>query len=131
MQSASFQVRTSAREEILQITTEVERALASIAPGREGICTILTPHTSAALTINENADPDVRTDVVRALRAMIPQVRFAHGEGNSDSHLLSALIGASLSLPFRDGKLLLGRWQGIWLIELDGPRTREVSVHVP
>ena len=128
MQSATFSISTSAREDAVLVTRQVEEALASMAPGAEGICTIFTPHTTAALTINEDADPDVRTDLIRAFRAMVPQVRFDHAEGNSDAHFLSALVGVSLQVPFRNGKLLLGRWQGIWFLEFDGPRTREVQV---
>ena len=129
MRSSSFHVRTTEREQIVIITDKVTAALAEIGAG-EGIATLFTPHTTAALTINENADPDVPTDVIRALRAMIPNVKFHHGEGNSDAHLLSSLIGASLPVPFRDGKPLLGRWQGIYFVELDGPRQRDVIVYV-
>jgi len=128
MQSATFSISTSAREEAVLVTGQVEEALASAAPGAEGICTIFTPHTTAALTISEDADPDVRTDLIRAFRGMVPQVRFDHAEGNSNAHFLSALVGVSLQVPFRNGKLLLGRWQGIWFLEFDGPRKREVQV---
>lgn len=129
MQTQKFEVRTHDREEIRIITREVEDALRAIGVA-EGICTIFTPHTTAAVTINENADPDVPADIIRALRAMIPEVRFDHGEGNSDAHLLSAIIGPSLNVPFSNGKLLLGTWQGIYFVELDGPRKREVRVYV-
>jgi secondary thiamine-phosphate synthase enzyme len=129
MKSTTFHINTHAREEILIITEQVQNQLELLTSG-EGLCTIFTPHTTAAITINENADPDVPADLVRALRAMIPDVRFDHGEGNSDSHLLSLMIGCSTTIPFRDGKLLLGQWQGIYFVELDGPRTREVSLHV-
>ena len=129
MRSSSFHVRTTEREQIVIITDRVTAALAEIGAD-EGIATLFTPHTTAALTINENADPDVPADIVRALRAMIPKVTFHHGEGNSDAHLLSSLIGPSLPLPFRGGKPLLGRWQGIYFVELDGPRQRDVIVYV-
>ncbi|HVR43683.1 MAG TPA: secondary thiamine-phosphate synthase enzyme YjbQ [Thermoanaerobaculia bacterium] len=131
MRSRSLSFRTSAREEILLVTPQVEAALGELAPGGAGICTLFTPHTTTALTINEDADPDVRTDLLRALKALVPDVRFDHGEGNSDAHLLSTLIGVSVQIPYREGRLLLGRWQGVWLVELDGPRTREVALHVP
>ncbi|MFN2442477.1 MAG: secondary thiamine-phosphate synthase enzyme YjbQ [Thermoanaerobaculia bacterium] len=130
MRCATFSISTSAHDEAVLVTRQVEEVLASKAPDAEGICTIFTPHTTAALTINEDADPDVRTDLVRAFRAMVPAVRFDHAEGNSDAHFLSALIGVSLQVPFRNGKLLLGRWQGIWFLEFDGPRRREVQVWV-
>jgi len=122
-------VRTNAREEVLIITHDVQIALGEMTTG-DGVCTIVTPHTTCALSVNENADPDVPLDVTRALRAMIPAVAFRHGEGNSDAHLLSTMIGTSLTWPYRSGKLILGSWQGIYFIELDGPRTRRVNVYV-
>jgi secondary thiamine-phosphate synthase enzyme len=125
----SFSVRTSEREQILIITDEVDRALRDLTDG-DGICTIVTPHTTCAISVNENADPDVPADLTKALRAMIPDVRFRHGEGNSDAHLLSMIIGTSLSWPYKSGKLVFGRWQGIYFIELDGPRERKVTVYV-
>jgi secondary thiamine-phosphate synthase enzyme len=125
----TFTVRTSTREEILLVTAEVDAALATLTKD-DGICTIVTPHTTCAISVNENADPDVPRDLTRALRAMIPNVKFEHGEGNSDAHLLSTIIGTSLSWPYRKGKLVLGRWQAIYFIELDGPRERKVTVYV-
>ena len=129
MRETTFTVRTGAREEIRIITSEVERALATLTSD-DGICTIVTPHTTTAISVNENADPDVPRDLTKALRAMIPNVDFRHGEGNSDAHLLSSIIGTSLTWPYRHGKLILGRWQGIYFFELDGPRERKVNVYV-
>jgi secondary thiamine-phosphate synthase enzyme len=129
VKQANFSIRTDQRLQIRVITSEVNESLATLSTS-DGICTIFTPHTTAALTINENADPDVLTDLTRAFAAMVPRVRFDHGEGNSDAHLLSSLIGVSLQVPFRGGSLLLGRWQGIYFVELDGPRQREVWVLV-
>jgi len=129
MRETTFRVRTSEREQILIVTREVDAALASLG-ATEGICTLVVPHTTCAISVNENADPDVPRDLVKALRAMIPNVRFEHGEGNSDAHLLSMMIGASLSWPYRNGKLVLGTWQGVYFVELDGPRERKVSVYV-
>lgn len=129
MREQTFQIVSEAREEIQIITAEANRALASLTGG-DGICTIVTPHTTCAISVNENADPDVPRDLVKALRAMIPNVDFRHGEGNSDAHLLSMMIGTSLSWPYRKGRLVLGRWQGIYFIELDGPRRRDVTVYV-
>lgn len=129
MRSKTFSIRTAARTEIRLITEEVEAAIAALGVP-EALCTILVPHTTAAVAINENADPDVPLDVTRALEKLVPDVRFRHGEGNSDAHFLSTLIGVSLTVPYR-GRLLLGRWQGIYFVELDGPRTREVQVWVP
>ena len=129
MKERTFSLRTNAREEIVLITRDVELALRDLTSG-DGICTIVTPHTTCAVSVNENADPDVPADLTKALRAMIPNVHFEHGEGNSDAHLLSMMIGASLSWPYRGGKLVLGTWQGVYFIELDGPRERKVTVYV-
>jgi len=129
MLETTFRVRTSEREQILIITREVNDALSKLTQG-DGLCTIIVPHTTCAISVNENADPDVPADLTKALRAMIPNVRFEHGEGNSDAHLLSMLIGCSLTWPFRNGRLVLGTWQGIYFVELDGPRERKVSVYV-
>lgn len=129
MKEQTFTVRTRDREQIVLVTGQVQKALGELTGG-DGICSIVTPHTTCALSVNENADPDVPADLVKALRAMIPNVSFRHGEGNSDSHLLSMLIGTSLSWPYRNGRLVLGTWQGIYFIELDGPRERKVTVYV-
>jgi secondary thiamine-phosphate synthase enzyme len=129
MKETTFRVRTSEREQILIVTRDVNAALRSLTDG-DGICTIVVPHTTCAISVNENADPDVPADLTKALRAMIPNVKFAHGEGNSDAHLLSMMIGCSLSWPYRNGKLVLGTWQGIYFVELDGPRERKVTVYV-
>ena len=129
MKETTISVRTSAREQILIVTDEVNQALSALTRD-DGICTIVVPHTTCAISVNENADPDVPADLTKALRALVPNVRFEHGEGNSDSHFLSMLIGTSLSWPYRNGKLVLGTWQGVYFIELDGPRTRKVTVYV-
>jgi secondary thiamine-phosphate synthase enzyme len=92
---------------------------------------VFCPHTTAGITIQENADPDVKSDMLKHLGRVVPkEAGFKHGEGNSDAHLLSTIIGTSLSWPYRNGKLLFGTWQGIYFIELDGPRTRRVTVYV-
>ena len=129
MKETTFRVRTSEREQILIVTGEVDHALSSLTSG-DGICTIVVPHTTCAISVNENADPDVPADLTKALRAMIPNVRFQHGEGNSDAHLLSMMIGSSLTWPYRNGRLILGTWQGVYFVELDGPRDRKVTVYV-
>jgi secondary thiamine-phosphate synthase enzyme len=129
LRDESFAVRTTAREQILIVTSEVQRALGAMTKG-DGIATIVVPHTTCAISVNENADPDVPEDLTKALRAIVPNVKFAHGEGNSDAHFLSMLIGCSLSWPYRGGKLILGTWQGISFVELDGPRSRKVTVYV-
>ena len=130
MREKTFTVGTTAREQILLITDDVQSAVGELTQD-DGICTIVTPHTTCAISVNENADPDVPADLTKALRALIPSVNFKHGEGNSDAHFLSMLIGTSLSWPFKKGRLVFGTWQGIYFIELDGPRRRKVTVYVP
>src|SRR5207253_10879983 len=115
--------------QIVIITGEVRRPLPALTAGA-GICTVVTPHTTCAISVNENADPDVPADLTKALQALIPDVKFRHGEGNSDAHFLSMLIGTSLSWPYRKGTLIFGTWQGIYFIELDGPRSRKGTVYV-
>ncbi|HYU25399.1 MAG TPA: secondary thiamine-phosphate synthase enzyme YjbQ [Thermoanaerobaculia bacterium] len=129
MRENTFAVRTTAREQIVLVTSEVNRALGELTKD-DGLCTIIVPHTTCAISVNENADPDVPADLTKALRALVPNVNFRHGEGNSDAHFLSMLIGTSLTWPYRGGKLVLGTWQGIYFVELDGPRSRTVMVYV-
>jgi secondary thiamine-phosphate synthase enzyme len=122
-------VRTGARTEFQDITTQVQRVVAEHGV-EEGLCHICVPHTTAGLTLNENWDPDVRGDLLRALAALVPQVPYHHGEGNSPAHLLSTLVGNSQTLLIDEGRLLLGSWQGIYLAEFDGPRRRRVLVKI-
>src|SRR5262245_50200921 len=124
---AEFQVRTKKKIERRDITEEVAKA-ASRLRAEEGALLVSVPHTTAAVTVGENWDDDVTRDVERALAAWVPDVRFDHGEGNSPAHFLSEAIGVSCLVPLAKGKPLLGRWQGIFLIELDGPRERTVRV---
>jgi secondary thiamine-phosphate synthase enzyme len=117
-------VRSRSREELIEITAEVRRYLV----GRgSGICVIYTPHTTAAITINENADPDVAHDMILGLDALaLERCRFLHGEGNSPAHIKSSLVGCSETIIVQDGEPVLGTWQGIWFCEFDGPRSRQV-----
>ena len=127
---SSFAVRTSRQNEWLNVTAEVQRAVTGSGV-IEGICVVFVPHTTAAVTINENADPDVTHDVGLALGLISPDRReFRHGEGNSAAHTKTSLVGPSITLIVSGGKLLLGTWQGIWFNEDDGPRTRKVHVRV-
>lgn len=123
------EVRSRGRRDMVAITGEVERVVRSSGVA-EGLCHVFVPHTTAAVVVNENADPDVARDLVAAYEAMVPDVRFAHAEGNSDAHLLATLLGESVVLPVVGGDLRLGRWQGVFLVELDGPRTRKVWIGV-
>ena len=127
----TLNVKSSKREEMVEITPEVEKLLRENA-AEEGICVLFTQHTTCGLTINENADPDVKSDMLGFLRKLIPQYYedFKHFEHNSDAHIKSSLVGSSVTVPFANGKLLLGRWQGIYLCEFDGPRERKVIVSV-
>jgi len=127
---SEFSVRTGGKTDWINITPEVQK-IAAASGVREGICVVFTPHTTAAVTINENADPDVPHDVNLALNMISPDRReFLHGEGNSAAHTKSSLIGPSLTLIITGGRLLFGTWQGIWFNEYDGPRTRKVYVRV-
>lgn len=127
--AAEFRVRSSRSIERLDITKDVERAAKSLAEDA-GALLISVGHTTAAVTVGEAWDPDVTGDIERALAAWVPNVRFDHAEGNSPAHFLCEAIGTSCLLPCQKGRLLLGRWQGIFLIELDGPRERTVRVTV-
>ena len=124
-----FTVSSKAREEMIDITREVEKHLPDAG---EGIVVVFIQHTTCGLTVNENADPDVQTDMLGFLRRLIPQhePHFKHGEQNSDAHIKSSLVGASATIPFEDGRLMVGRWQAIYLCEFDGPRERNVIVSV-
>ncbi|HYV37144.1 MAG TPA: secondary thiamine-phosphate synthase enzyme YjbQ [Gemmataceae bacterium] len=125
----TFQIQTRQRNEFVEITDRVRMALKQSGV-REGLCVVYCPHTTAAVTINENADPDVVHDMLLHLGRTIPQQQtgFRHGEGNSDSHIKTSLVGPSVTLIVDKGDLVLGRWQGIWFTEFDGPRTRNVHV---
>src|SRR5919112_1672186 len=127
----TLKIRSREREELVEFTDEVRRKLKE-SGARDGVCVVFVRHTTAGLTVNENADPDVPRDMLHALRTLLPQhgMGFRHGEGNSDAHIKATLVGPSVSVPFEDGELLLGRWQGIFLCEFDGPREREVLVTI-
>jgi len=122
-----IQVRTEARRQMVLITSDVQRAVQEHG-ATDGLCHIWVPHTTAAVVVNENADPDVARDLLAAYEAMIPQIPFAHAEGNSDAHLLATILGSSVTVPVEKGRLRLGTWQGIFLVELDGPRSRNLWV---
>ena len=126
----SFSIKTERKDEWIDITEEVEKIVAA-SKVSEGICVVFVPHTTAAVTVNENADPDVPRDVDLALSAISPDRReFRHGEGNSAAHTKTSLVGPSQSLIVSGGRLLLGTWQGVWFNEYDGPRNRKVFVRV-
>ena len=124
-----LQVTTQSHSELRDITSQIQQTVSDQGI-QDGVCHIFVPHTTAGLTLNENWDPDVRGDLVRALEALVPDVRYHHSEGNSPAHLLSTLAGASQTLLVQAGKLLLGSWQGVYLAEFDGPRRRRVLIKI-
>ena len=126
-----LKVRSHQREELVEFTDEVQRRLAE-SGAKEGVVVLYVQHTTAGLKVNENADPDVPRDMLHALRTLIPQhgMDFRHGEENSDAHIKASLVGPSVTVPFVDGQLMLGRWQGIFLCEFDGGRERKVIMMI-
>lgn len=131
MKIQDISVRTGERYEFVSITAEVRRAV-SEAGVEEGLCIVSSTHTTAAVTVNEDYDRDVPRDLAAACKALMAtlDVSFDHAEGNSDSHFLTSLFGGSQQLLVRGGELDLGRWQGVFLAEFDGPRSRTVRVAV-
>jgi secondary thiamine-phosphate synthase enzyme len=124
----SFEVRTGGRAQMVDITGQVQQALGECGI-RDGACMVYVPHTTAGVTINENADPSVVTDILAGLERMVPRdAGYRHREGNADAHIKATLTGFSQTIPVRDGRLVLGTWQGIFFCEFDGPRTRTVMV---
>jgi len=129
--SFTLKVRSHQREELVEITDQVQTKLTE-AGLQDGVIVLFVQHTTAGLTVNENADPDVPRDMLHLLRTLIPQhgVGFRHGEENSDAHIKATLVGSSVTVPFRDGELQLGRWQGIFLCEFDGGRERQIIMTI-
>ena len=130
MKTVQFTLQSSGRSQLIDITSRVREAVTASGI-REGLCTIFIPHTTAAVTINENADPDVARDFLYELDKIVPwQDGYRHAEGNSAAHLKSSLIGVSEQVLIENGRLMLGTWQGIYFCEFDGPRTRRVLVRI-
>jgi secondary thiamine-phosphate synthase enzyme len=122
-------IDTAAREALVEVTAIVQDAL-SASGVKDGVCVVYTPHTTCAVTVNENADPDVRKDILRSLDDIVRDVGFDHQEGNSQAHVKSSLLGCSQTFVVENGRLCLGKWQGIYLAEFDGPRRRKLMVKV-
>jgi secondary thiamine-phosphate synthase enzyme len=123
-------IHTVAKTAMVDVTAQVEQAVQA-SGASAGICQVFVPHSTAGVTLNENADPDVRRDILTALDRLVPaHGDYQHGEGNSPAHLKSSLVGASVTIPIHDGRLLLGRWQSIHLCEFDGPRRRVLVVNI-
>jgi len=124
----TFTVRTSGRTDLKDITGEVASVVSKYGVA-DGACVVYVPHTTAGVTINENADPAVREDIAATLERMVPwNGPYRHSEGNSAAHLKATLVGFSATIPVQTGRLVLGTWQGIYFCEFDGPRTRKVHV---
>ena len=125
----TLSVQTSSRNEMVDVTARLRKVVAS-SNMTEGMLIVYVPHTTAAVTINENADPDVKSDLLAKLSALVPQreTYYQHAEGNSDSHLKAAMVGHSVTVLIEAGNLVLGRWQGVYFCEFDGPRARELIV---
>ena len=131
MHTQTFQVQTRERDQMIEVTDQVSQAVreAQIA---EGSVVVYVPHTTAGVTINENADPDVVHDMLHQLDQMVPwsQPFYRHAEGNSASHVKASMMGSSVTILIQAGQLVLGTWQGVWFCEFDGPRTRNVHMAV-
>ncbi len=126
----ALDVQTPSREAMIDITFQVEEEVRK-AKVKTGTCLVYVPHTTAAVTINENADPTVRQDLLMALRKAVPDtLPYAHSEGNSPAHVKASLVGSSVTLIIEDGRLALGTWQGIFFCEFDGPRRRNIYLKI-
>jgi len=123
-------INSKRRVDLIDITSIVRNEVKN-SQLKEGVVNIFVPHTTAGIFINENADPSVKEDIKNALRNIAPENgNYEHLEGNADSHIKSAIVGVSISIPFSEGEILLGTWQGIFFAEFDGPRTRKVIIQI-
>lgn len=126
----TLKLQTTTRVEMVDVTEQVRRVVRDSGV-MSGLCFVFCPHTTAGVTLNENTDPDVRTDFERALAEAVPrQGPYVHSEGNSDAHVKASLIGSSVSILVENGKLVLGQWQAVYFFEFDGPRSRTLVVKV-
>lgn len=123
----TLEVRSTEREQILDVTAEVAKLARGV---KSGVIWLHCPHTTAALTIQENADPDLKVDFLQHLQKLVPQPGFLHSEGNADAHIKASLLGSTQPILVEDGQLVLGTWQAIWFVELDGPRHRTLFARV-
>ena len=124
-----IEVKTQIKEDLIDITSQVRKEIVS-SKIQNGLCLVYVPHTTAGVTINENADPDVRADILMAMKKLLPEsLPYQHGEGNSPAHIKASLIGSSVTILIEDGRPLFGTWQGIFFCEFDGPRNRKVYIN--
>ena len=127
---AEIPVKSGKRNELIDVTSQVQQAV-SKSGAKEGICVVYCPHTTAAITINENADPSVKQDIITALNRLVPEnAGYSHTEGNSDSHIKAALVGNSRTILVQSGRLFLGTWEACYFCEFDGPRSRKLLVYI-
>ncbi len=127
---SQFSVNTRSLTEFVNVTSQVQNELQR-SEVKNGVCTVYVPHTTAGITINEGADPNVAKDILMAVNKIVPmQDGYTHSEGNSAAHIKTSLFGSSVQIPVEDGRLTLGTWQSIFLCEFDGPRNRRVIVQV-
>jgi secondary thiamine-phosphate synthase enzyme len=125
-----IKIKTPGKVALVDITGEVNSAVAEIG-ARSGLCNLYVPHTTVSVIVSENWDPDVTSDLLKQLERLVPrEAGYRHSEGNSQAHILSVMLSTSINIPVREGKLALGRWQGVMLAEFDGPRERTVMVSV-
>ena len=130
MAAGETRVRTTKRTQFVEITDKARAAVRG-AGVQEAVCTVFVPHTTAGVTINENADPAVVRDMLAGLERLVPaRGNYEHREGNSDAHIKASLMGSSVRIPVVNGSLVLGTWQGIYFCEFDGPRSRRVIIEV-
>lgn len=123
-----FEISTRVKEEFIDVTSKVKKIIEDSGIA-SGTCTVYVPHTTAGITINENADPSVQSDILNTLRTMVPDsLPYTHMEGNSPAHVKASLMGASAQILIDNGRLVLGTWQGLYFCEFDGPRRRKVYV---
>jgi secondary thiamine-phosphate synthase enzyme len=126
--TVELSLRSQKRTELIDITAQIEKALPQ---SGTGFCRFFVPHTTAGVIINENADPSVAEDISDCLSRLVPhQQNWKHREGNADAHVKAALVGTSTGAPYSNGKLVLGRWQGVFFCEFDGPRSRRLVLHI-
>ncbi len=126
----SIEVRSTRREELIDVTAQLE-ALLREHQVDAGLMTVYCPHSTAAITINENSEPEVRDDMLLMLRRIAPKEGgYRHAEGNADAHMKSTIVGVSATVPIEKGMMLLGHWQAVFLCEFDGPRTRKILVQI-
>jgi len=123
------ELETEERKEFINITPKIEKIIEQTEK-EDGVCHICSPHTTAAITINEGDDPDVRTDLTDSLNELVPELDFKHEEGNSDAHLKCSLVGPTEKVLLEDGEIQLGKWQKIYFCEFDGPRSRKFLVKI-